>query len=246
METSKRVFSEQEVAEIIRRAAELQEHSSDRQADYRLGVTRDELERAAQEVGVAPEFLKQAIEEKLAGVRPRRGFAIAPEEERVVEGEIDPKDFDLILEHLPVRASRRHPVTQVGHYMSLRARNGIGIAGVDIHSRNGRTRIRVKPIPIFEAILTFYPAFLATMIAAAPLAEAGQGLLSALIATLAWGGAIFGFLGLTRKARHNASRLADTLVTAVSEEIAAVDRSRIASATKPSEESVRDRIRTQE
>src|SRR5579859_3641216 len=94
------VFSEKEVSEIMQRAAELQEKE---QAGYARGVTRDELVRIAEELGVSPEVLTRAIDEQTER-KARRPWQFVREEERVVDGEIDPNDFDLILESLrPMR-----------------------------------------------------------------------------------------------------------------------------------------------
>lgn len=226
MDAEKRVFSEQEVAEIIRRAAELQEGSKESAADYRLGITREELERAAIEVGVSPQFLQQAIRERLSGSQPnRRGLQLAPEEERVVEGELDPENFDVVFESVPMRHSRRFPVTQVGRSLSGQARTGSGIATVNIHSRNGRTRVRVKPFLFLEALGTFYPAFLASMIGGPLIAQAGGSLLAAGSAVGAWLLATAGFLKWTGVSRRNASKLADHIEAAIAEEVRAQQES---------------------
>lgn len=246
MEPGKRVFSEQEVTEIIRRAAELQEGSASSDSEYRPGVTREELERAAAEVGVSPQFLQQAIQEKLAGIQGRRSAGLAPEEERVVEGELDPNDYDVVVEQLPLRSSRRYPVSQIGRSLQARAMTGSGIANVSLHSRNGRTRIRVKPLMVLEALGSFYPAFLLSMMAGGPLAEAGHGALAAGIVAGAWTLATAGFFTWARKSRKNASKLADRIEAIVAEELENQARKRPETAPAITAEPVEERFRSRQ
>ena len=91
-----RVFSEQEVGQIIRRAVEITEEGS-AQA-YTPGVTRSELEKIATEVGVSSEALERAIEEARQHTGKRWPLRLTEEFERVVDGELDPSEFDLLTE----------------------------------------------------------------------------------------------------------------------------------------------------
>ena len=101
----KRVFSEQEATEIMQRAVRLQE-SSQTGDEYTPGVTLEELQRIAEEAGIDTRFLDKAVagvdteEKSTIGV-----FNLAEEFERVVEGEMDPEDFDKIL-HLVRRSGK--------------------------------------------------------------------------------------------------------------------------------------------
>lgn len=218
MSESERVFSEQEVTSLMKRAVELQEANKHPQKEYRPGVTRDELVRAAKEIGVDASFLEQAIREKLQG-KTATGSPLFQEEQRVVDGEIDPNDFDLVLQALSTVSSRRHPVAQVGRTLSARAMTGSGIAKVEVTSRGGRTRINVKPFPALEIIGTFYPAFIVSMIAGSNLSHGAPGL-----ATAVAGGA-FGLAALLCRAwlgrsRNAAARLADRIQAVVSDHLA--------------------------
>lgn len=216
MESQRRVFSEQEVADIVQRAAKLQEEANTNKA-YTPGVTREELERAANEMGVAQEFLEQAIREKLAGGPPKKAFLKT--EERIVEGEMDPGDFDLILEHVKTMAGKGHPTSQVGRMLTAHVSNGAGMAKMSVHSRNGRTRITVKPIPIFEILGTFYPAFVASVISGASLAERGMPMLWAPIAATAMGIASFGFFKWMGRSREKAAQIADKIQEVVEDHV---------------------------
>jgi hypothetical protein len=217
MADDRRVFSEQEVGEIVQRAAELQEASPERGLRYAPGVTREQLERVAQEVGVEPEFLQRALAERSSDPE-RSGLFRA--HERVVDGELDPNDFDLILEHVRARRSRRSPTTQIGRTLEGRVWTGTGFANLEVTSRNDRTRVRVKPTPIVEILGTFYPAFLASLAGAVPLASNGHGVASAVVAAGLVAAATLGFFGWTRRSNRSAKRLANKLAGVVAEEVA--------------------------
>ncbi len=213
-----RVFSEEEVAEIMRRAVALQEQTKHGATEYKPGVTQAELQRAAKEMGVDPSFLEQAIQEQLLGAPTKqRGFM--PEQHRVVEGELDPEDFDIILSQVRTTASRRHPVTQVGRTLRGRAFTGSGLAELEVTSRNGRTKIGVKPTFILEALGMFYPAFIATMVVNANLAGGGAPITALAVTTGAFGLAALGFRAWISRSRAAAAKLADKLQEAVSEHI---------------------------
>ncbi len=64
----KKVFSEQEAAQLIVDAAKLQESAG--QHDYTPGVTWTELQRMADDVGVDPDYLKKALAKKSTNSKP--------------------------------------------------------------------------------------------------------------------------------------------------------------------------------
>ena len=93
----KEVFSEQEASQILQRAVQL--HESQGQADpYTPGITREELDRIAQEVGVSTEFLAQAIKESQSSSHKTGPLRLTEEFEHVIDGELDPNNFDVIAE----------------------------------------------------------------------------------------------------------------------------------------------------
>jgi hypothetical protein len=211
-----RVFSEQEVGEIVQRAAELQERSPERGLSYTPGVTREQLERVAAEVGVEPEFLEQAIRERLEP--PRGRWHLLREEERVVTGELDPRDFDVLLAE--VSAGHRRHATQIGRTLRTQVWTGSGFARLEVTSRNDRTRIRLRPFPVLQFLGTFYPTFFASTAGGAALSHAGHGLAAALMAA---GAVVAGGLGFGTWLRHSnraMHRLGDKLQRRVAEQVA--------------------------
>jgi hypothetical protein len=204
------VFSEQEATKIIQRAVELTEEANSPR--YKPGITREELERIASEVGVSADTLAKAISE--AGQsQPSKGlFGLTREYERVVDGELDPSQYDIVIEGLRPLANAGQPaVAQVGRTLSMSTWTGVSQAKVDLTSRNGRTRIKVKSNAFFQALLTLHPALMTGLIAAGALGERGLGWLGAAIAAgaIAIGTTLFGFL--TKKGHQKAEVLADDL-----------------------------------
>jgi len=204
-----RVYSEQEVAAILKRAVEITEEGG---PGYQPGVTRDELLKIAQEVGVPLAALEQALSEAGAKRDVKGPLQLTSEHERVVEGEIDPNQYDLIIDGLkPLQRRHSQAITQVGRKLTMQTWNGVGQSTIDITSREGRTRIHVRSSAIFQGLMTLYPAFIGSMVAMGSLGERGMiGLGAAIAAGLtAIGATMFGIL--TRKGHEKSRELADEL-----------------------------------
>jgi hypothetical protein len=209
MSGDKRVYSEQEVGQIIQRAAELQERAGDKAVvPYAPGVTREQLERVAHEVGVEAAFLQQALEER---ERPARPSGFLPVHERVVEGELDPADFDLFLQEVRGHRARNDHSKQIGRTLETRAWSGSGWAQVEVTSRNARTRLKVKPILAIEFATIPVAYLVSVFISFRVLGHAGHmGLVAPAVAgTVATAAAVSGLW--IRRSGRAAGRLSDKL-----------------------------------
>jgi hypothetical protein len=213
----KRVFSEQEAAAIIRRAAEITEAAGAH--DYMAGVTATELERIAAEVGISPQALAQALSEASTEKYGRKGpFHLTEEFERVVDGEVDPDQYDLIVEGLKIMNNRgAQQVAQVGRSLTMTTWTGVGQAHVEVSSRKGRTRLKVKSNALIQGLMTLHPAFMASLITIGAMSEQGMGWLAAGIAAgiMTVGG--LAFRALTKLGHRRAEELADTLEARIAE-----------------------------
>jgi hypothetical protein len=215
------VFSEQEAADILRRAAELMEKTSTAEegGGYTPGITREELERIANEVGVDPKFLLLAIAEAAEGESKKGPLHLTEEFERVIEGELDPAHYDVLAENIKTFGNAGQPaMAQIGRSLQASAWTGISQAKVNVTSRNGRTRLSVKSTPLIALLAGGYPTLMGAIISAATLSEAGY---------VGWGiAAAAGIVGLgigavnwLLKRGHRASRkLADKLKLAIAQE----------------------------
>jgi hypothetical protein len=220
-----KIFSEQEVADIIRRAVELTEE--DAQKAYVPGVTYEELRKIAGEVGVDARALSRAIDEARGKKGGKSPFKFVEEFERVVEGEFDPASFDELLDGVTPFASKGESgITQVGRSLKVSTWNGVGQSKVDVVSRNGRTKVKVRSNSLFQALYTLYPAIVGSAIAGVGLGEQGLGLLGAAIAAGLSTIGVLLFGKLARVGHERARRQADAISDKVAEGIAASEQAK--------------------
>jgi hypothetical protein len=211
MSSEQHLFSEQEAAEILRRAVELNEQAAD-ETEYQPGITREELERIAGEVGVSVQFLLQAIKEA-GSFESRRGpLHLTEEVERVVDVELNPEDFDVVSSQLKPFSNAGQPAfAQIGRSLKGSAWTGISQAEVEISSRKGRTKIKVKSTPLLAFLLGILPAFIVGLISMAVFAENGHvaaGILSATGVAIA---GLFAFRKLLQAGHKKARQLAERI-----------------------------------
>lgn len=211
----------------MERAVKLQEESAEAKA-YTPGVSRDELNRIASELGVNPAFLDEAIAEHL---RPKEA---APErrkfsDERVIEGEIDPGEFDLMLEQIKVVNSRHHPVQQFGRTLRAQTMAGGGLVNLEVTSRNGRTRVKATSFPIAQIMGTLYPAFIATMISSGIIGGSGHPVEAALVGVGLFGAAAIGCRAWMKATKASMHKMVDNLALWLEQ-----------NATKPTETPIKD------
>ena len=207
-------FSESEATKIVQRAVQLQEQSQ--ASAYTPGVTKEELARIAAEVGVSVEFLEQAIRER-GGNPERRGFSLSKDFQRVVDGEFDPTDFDVLISALGVQG-RQYTTTQVGRSLHSHRMVGMCTAKVEVTARNGRTRITANASPILPAILSTELAVISVGIGAS-LAATGQSLVGGILLGL---GGLLGsawmLFGGTKAGYVKTEKLVNNLAEVVEEE----------------------------
>lgn len=211
----KRIFSEQEASEILQRAAKLQEDDRDSHSSYTPGITEDELERIAHEAGIDPNFLRRAMEKATSSEKKNTKVQLEQVFERVVEGEIEPENFDLVIED--VRAGQRQRqsgnqggIQQIGRRIFGTVMCGPAIGKMNITSRNGRTRIEVRTGPFFPLFLSLYPPFIISLVAIAVTAERAPGIGAAIAAILLTGAFPLAKF-LLRRGHKAGEELADSL-----------------------------------
>lgn len=167
-----RIFSEQEAAEIMQRAVRLQEQSH-QSVDYTPGITVQELRKIALEAGIDASYIEKAIagidSVEKSNVGP---FNLTEEFVRVVEGEINPDDFDKIL--LLFSHSNKNQLKQIGRSLTGHATTGSHFMGLSVESRNGRTKICAKYMPIFAYLIGLHGPLIASAILLATQIGAGR------------------------------------------------------------------------
>lgn len=172
----KRYFSEQEAADLVVKAAKLQEKAGGDK--YTPGISYSELEKMAAEAGIDPAYLEQAFKGEPTGEEEAKSFLGIPlwtEFERVVEVELPPENFDVVSELLPPRMGGHGPRgtrmlnvgQQVGRSLQMPIMKGPAYGTMRMTSRNGRTRITTRQTMFFPFMAGLYPgligAFISTM-----------------------------------------------------------------------------------
>ena len=167
---TEKIYSESEVAEIIRRAGEIQEEKSEH--GYVPGVNTNELAQIAQEVGIQHEFLEVALREHSSesmGVS-RKKSTRTESIERVVPVEISPEDFDVITEDLKVipamslSGSKSSGLSQFGRTVTGQVHEAWDNPHFKLNSRVDEQKLRFgrtnRPpllFPFFGCFLSFSP-----------------------------------------------------------------------------------------
>ena len=161
-------------------------------------------------------------------------FNLTEEFERVVEGEMDPEDFDKIL-HL-VRRSGKGGMSQVGRTLTGMANVGIHMVHINVESRKGRTRINVRSSPFTAYFIALHGPLIGSVIALAALIETGRPWLGFAIALvlMAVGGSAF--KSLVNAGKSAARRLTGQIVEVVEEEVDPLRQSLQARSSEAAEE----------
>jgi hypothetical protein len=153
-----RRFDDDEVSLILRRAGELQES---RQEGADGGMSLTDLEAVAREAGLDPALVRQAAAElPVPGQRPLPSgagerFLGAPtmlRYERVVDGELPPSEYDLLVEEIRRATNDVGTLSTLGRTLawssSSSLQHGRGASrravSVTVVARGGRTAIRVE------------------------------------------------------------------------------------------------------
>lgn len=132
-------FTDQEMALILKRAAELQERADGRGATRSLG----EVAEIAAEVGIDRTFVDEAIAE-LRQPLARAGWLGAPtrfHEERTVPGAVTPDEIGDLLDRVRSELGLHGEVHQVFDGVEWRARAPLGATILTIGPRGHNTRI---------------------------------------------------------------------------------------------------------
>ena len=153
----KRRFGDEEISDILTRAAEMQERSEVVTHGGGRGLTLEELRQVAEEAGIDPRFVELAathadaperLESKLAG------GAYSWHHSASVEGEVEDRDRDRILG--VIRSVMGHHGRLEDLYGRMEWRNDAGgPLVVGVLSRDGKTEIDVSAVKAREATALF-------------------------------------------------------------------------------------------
>jgi hypothetical protein len=192
-------YTEQQLVEILRRAAERQEGLTT-EPDGRFSL--EEIQQIASEVGIAPAHIAAAA----AGLNeaaqpPISSFLGAPTAfrfERWIDGEIPRSGIGPLFDIVRREFGSQGQVSEALDTVEWRARAGLGATVVSVTRRSGRTQISVDVTRGEAAALVatttsvagaagaaaIGSAFAATALSVGPIAVAGV-----IVVSLGWGGA---------------------------------------------------------
>jgi hypothetical protein len=157
-----RRFNDGEIAQILKRASEIQQSEPGDQS--RAGLSLSELEQVAGEAGIDPLFVRRAAADLDAAQMPQResAFVGAPtllQFERIVDGEVPESEYEMLVEEIRRTFSITGIVTTLGRSLAWTSaaspRPDTRIINVSVVPRNGVTTIRVEEQLQQRAAATF-------------------------------------------------------------------------------------------
>lgn len=215
----KRLFSEKEAAELVQRAVELQENDSEGGLSYTPGVTWQELQNIAREAGLDPRYLQKALEAPDEPEKKPGFLGFTQEQVSIHDGEIDPEDFDLIFEDVKPTTGQNAMMSQLGRRAAMNTMTGLAQTNVEVTSRRGRTRLKVRSNSLVAFFITLYPSLIGGIIGMAASFENKLWLLGLVIIAAALGLGWFLFRLFVKKGHKSAEELADKLRGRIEREI---------------------------
>ncbi len=211
------LYTDKEIGELIKRATELQKEGKESQ---KRGLSLEEIEHIAVDIGIDPEYLREAAEELGSDMYTDKdsgfwGNPFAVEQRRVVKGSVSQKQWEQIVQHL------RRVTGSVGKTDTLGSTREWRRFIKDGSYTLEHTQVRVNPRDNQTAVEVHkhyrggaYIAYLLGILLSGSIAGIfldGSGL-SNLISTAIVGGSILGGLGgvriaLTAWKRHQRKKL---------------------------------------
>lgn len=143
-------YSEQEMALILKRAAELQEGADGAGTQRTLA----EIQQIAAEVGIDAPFVSEAVAE-LERPRPRVGWLGAPtrfHDERNVASSLGSTEIGELLDQARAELGLHGEVRQVFDGVELRLRSALGTSILTVGPRAGGTRIALTTERLDQAV----------------------------------------------------------------------------------------------
>lgn len=207
-------FSDQDAAAILKAAAELQEKAA--AGALESGVSITDLKRIAEESGIDPAYVDQALIHRASGGEKKSQGRVF---EVVLPGEVAPDRLDVVTDSLSSFRGMK-PLSQIGRTVQGMVQAPWTMLQIEVGSRNGRTRLTVRPLLVQTFMMTGYTpsllCFLSLVLGFAlkgPLIGLG---LAALFGLVAWQFTAFGF----QKAENAAREALNRMAAGVEEEIA--------------------------
>lgn len=176
-----RHYTEQEVTEVIRRAAELQERLAEGpggtagpggSAGWR-GVGESELVRIAGELGLQEKFVREALADPQTLAVEDKGSVTAIDRtlERTAAGLPGSEAFEIALDEFGPSMGVQSGPTTVGDTMTYQSMVGLSHCDVLVSKKSGRTRIKIGVNTFLPLIAVALPVMMAVAFVAGSLGK---------------------------------------------------------------------------
>jgi len=241
-----KIFSEGEVGDLMRRAAELQEQGSS--AGYVPGVTYAEIAKMASEIGIDAKYLELAIQERKSPDLASQSREKYPTIERIFPIELQPENMDIITEYIKplsvatASGTMSGSLVQVGRTLRGQAACTWANPEFRVTSRDGRTKVVVtsdKGTPIGLTCLWIIP-----LIAVIVMLAKGVLIPAAALGVLSIALAIWSYHGLVRKSGEMTYEVANSIEKSITEYIESqsqLSSSTLSSGTSTQEDELQQR-----
>jgi hypothetical protein len=220
-----RRFSEEQVSEVIRRAAELSSLGVDSALARNSGVTESELRRIAREIGLDDGAVDAAMRETGTVVSSDSGGDLTYERsfERRINGEVGEEAYATLVEHFVPEWGIGRGTNKIGNLLTYRSLVGINSCQVSVSQKAGRTTLRVTSSAWISIMATYLPAtalsITASILVFNTLSSRVLDKFEVLVPLLAvlWIAAVIGNLKLVRFSNRKVARLTDAAAADLAE-----------------------------
>lgn len=178
---NERTYSEQQVKDILMKAVDLQQQGVIEGTSDPSGLTRDQLAKMAAELGIDSKYVDAAIDQSRVTQKEDKGtwlfgIPITHTHEAVVEGELDPERFDVVVPELGTPSLNPHlsGSSQVGRSLNAKVSKGLAFGPLSVVSRDGKTKISGKHMAFVGFMTSMYPALIFSLIFGLKVAQAGN------------------------------------------------------------------------
>lgn len=196
------------------------------------GISESEVRRIAQELGIDPRALEEALDGAGVWRSSETGTIQSVERtlERVFDAELPEESYSVILDEFVPASTTFSPGMKIGGAMNYSSIAGMAQCNVSVSRRNGKTNLKVRSSAFLAVLPTFFPALVATAVSGALVWEemSATALVKAIVHVLftvaVWSGAIAGFRTLVRNSNRKVLELLDRASAGLAEAAASPRR----------------------
>lgn len=173
-----RHYTEEEVSQVIRRAAELQDRLTPADTARASGVRESELVRIAGELGLEERFVREAMGDSSTFAAGDKGRMTAIDRtlERTAAGLPGSEAFEIALDEFGPTSGLQSGPTTVGDTMTYQSMAGLSHCEMLVSRKGGRTRIKVGVSTFLPVVVVMLPLLMTVGIVAGTSGRAFGGL----------------------------------------------------------------------